>query len=270
MQQLTWRGSGPDFGLNWGGRGWRLNVNEPYHGLLLETGESAPSLLALDLLAGPERCDRAAFTRNTLVDFERYRSSVRATYAPPSWGGVLVRASWLALPPGTVDLEIQLSASSVGELDGLEVGVASRLDPAAPSESAAPALYVESRDQSAASSVGDGREPLVRLCQFKVLSERQPLEPCLFASQDGTGDLCYAEMVHPDDLARRVFNVPFPQTDAPVPVGSVRYALFGLAIEKGVILRARLRGCWFHSTDPDKYSRSLYQEFLNQPPPLGP
>ncbi len=181
-----------------------------------------------------------------------------------------MRASWLALADETVDLEIQLSASSVGELDGLEIGISSRLDPAALSESAAPVFYVEARDQSAAFSVGDGREPLVRLCQFKMLSESQPLAPCLYPPPGGSSDNYYAEMVHPDDLARRVFTAPFPQAGATVAGGSVRYALFGLAIEKGVILRARLRGCWFHSRDPQEHTRSLYQEFLHQSPPLGP
>ena len=222
MQQLTWQGSGPDFGLLWGERTWRLNVNEPHHGLRLEPGGSVPSLLALDRLAGPARCDPAAFSSKTLVEYERYRSSVRATYAPPSWGGALVRASWLALADETVDLEIQLSASSVGELDGLEIGISSRLDPAALSESAAPVFYVEARDQSAAFSVGDGREPLVRQCQFKMLSESQPLAPCLYPPPGGSSDLYYAEMVHPDDLARRVFTTPFPPAGATVAGGSVR------------------------------------------------
>ena len=38
-----------------------------------------------------------------------------------------MRASWTASAGDAVDLEIQISASSVGELDGLEVGVVSRL-----------------------------------------------------------------------------------------------------------------------------------------------
>ena len=70
---------------------------------------------------------------------------VRATYAPPGWGGLVVRASWSAALGDAVDLEIQLSASSVGELDGVEVGVVSRLDRAADEEAAA-ALLVEAHE----------------------------------------------------------------------------------------------------------------------------
>jgi hypothetical protein len=37
-----------------------------------------------------------------------------------------------------------------------------------------------------------------------------------------------------------------------------------------VILRARLRGCWFHSADPRAKLALLYQDFLANPLPLGP
>ena len=276
MDERLWKASGPDFTLFWGGRDWTLNVYDPRGGLRLKTGESLPQLLALDRLAAPMRSDLEAFTRNTLVSFERYRSSVRATYAPFSWGGIQVRAAWIAAAHDAVDLEIQLSASSVGELEGLEVGVHSRLDPAAPEDSNAPLFYMEARDAAAAHSKGDGREPDLRLRQFAVLSDAKPLRPSLHPphSSAGTGEVApgqfYTEMVHPDDLFRRVLTEPIPAESATVPGGSIRYALFGLELEKGVILRARLRGQWFHSADPENQAAALYQDFLRQPPPLGP
>ena len=71
--------------------------------------DTPTKLLALDRLAVPGRCDFEAFSAKTLVGFERYRSSVRATFAPPSWGGLLVRASWSAAAGDVVDLEVQVS-----------------------------------------------------------------------------------------------------------------------------------------------------------------
>jgi hypothetical protein len=277
--ETLWNGTGPVFTLFWGGRDWTLNVEDPRNGLRLQTGESLPRLLAPDRLAAPKRCDRDAFTRKTLVAFERYRSSVQATYAPRSWGGIQVRAAWTARAQhDTLDLEIQLSASSVGELDGLEVGVTSRLDPAAPEDSEAPRFYVEARDAAAAFAVGDGREPDVHLCGFAILSDDRPLRPSLHPPRDtpsagaasSAPGLFYAEMAHPDDLFRRVFTEPIPAESLTVPGGSIRYALFGLELEKGVILRARLRGQWLRSANPQEEAAALYQEFLRQPPPLGP
>ncbi len=272
MEEREWEGSGPEFTLFWGGRDWTLSVEDPGAGLRLKTGESLPRLLALDRLAAPERCDFQAFTSQTLIAFEKYRSSIRATYAPRSWGGTQVRAAWIAAAHDAVDLELQLSASSVGELEGgLEVGVRSRLDPAAPEDSVAPLFYVEARDSAAAYAVGDGREPGVRLCELTILSDVKPLRPSLHPPRDGGSGLYYAEMVHPDDLFRRVLTEPIPPgRNATVPCGSIRYALFGLALEKGVILRARLRGQWFRSANPQEETAALYRAFLRQPPPLGP
>ena len=51
---------------------------------------------------------------------------------------------------------------------------------------------------------------------------------------------------------------------------STRYGLFGHDLEKGVVLRARLRAVWIRSQTPDVDARALFEEFLREPPPLGP
>ena len=66
------------------------------------------------------------FTPATLVSVERYRARVQATFAPPGWGGLTVRAAWSPSCGGAgVDLEVQASASSVGLLRDVEVIVQS-------------------------------------------------------------------------------------------------------------------------------------------------
>ena len=63
-------------------------------------------------------------------------------------------------------------------------------------------------------------------------------------------------MIHPDDGTRR---------DAV----RVRYGLFGYDLERGVVLRGRLRGIWLaHRPDGAEVARRL-DEFLREPPPLG-
>jgi hypothetical protein len=48
------------------------------------------------------------------------------------------------------------------------------------------------------------------------------------------------------------------------------YQLFGHDLEKGVILRARLRGLWLNSETPDVQALAAYEQFLGEPLPLGP
>jgi hypothetical protein len=250
VDESGWSGSGPEFTLFRGGREWTLKVDGARPGLSLETRELPSKLLSLDRLAGLTRCDSEAFTAATLVEFERYRSSVRATFAPPSWGGLKVRASWSASSGGdAVDLEIQLSASSVGELESLEVGVVTHLGSL-------------KGDESLAGAPDSGQLPGVPPARL--------LRPSLWRAPWGPVDLFYAEMVHPDDLARKIADQPIPEGETLSPFSGAHYALFGLALEKGVILRARLRGCWFRSSSPRATVAALYDDFLANPLPLGP
>jgi hypothetical protein len=271
VHELPWRGSGPEFTLSWCGRPWSLVVDATAPGLCREDDENRWKLLSLDRLAGPHRSDHEAFTAQTLIGMERYRDSVRATYAPPGWDGLVVRASWSATARGAIDLEVQVSASSVGELEGLEVGVLSRFDPArGEAISALPASRVEPRDAASAALTYDGREPLHVLRELTTLPVARPLSPRVYPFSGAPDDLFYVEMAHPDDVARRISAELIPEGSALALSCATRYGLFGHALEKGVILRARLRGIWLRTTNVEAELQSLYQDFLRGPLPLGP
>jgi hypothetical protein len=265
VHESPWRGSGPEFTLSWSARQWALRVDDPGPGLCLAQAGAHTKLLALDRLAVPGRCDFEPFSAKTLVGYERYRATVRATFAPESWGGLLVRASWSAAAEDVVDLEVQITASSVGELEGLEIGVVSRLDFRPSDLRTATPTSVEARDSASLSEYDSPGSSGAARCDVQFFSATHPLRPSVFPSIAGSDDLCYVEMAHPDDLARRTSF-----ESAAVPGRLVRYALFGLALEKGVVLRARLRGCWARSQSPEHDAAVFYQSFLRQPPPLGP
>jgi hypothetical protein len=270
VDESPWQGSGPEFTLCWGSRQWILKVDDPCPGLCLTQAESPTKLLSLDRLTLPARCDFEAFSRETLVHYERYRRSVQATFAPPSWRGLMVRASWSAVASELVDLEVQLSASSVGELEGLEAGVVSRLGLSSSDLQTAPAVSVEARDKALLSEYDPRRAADAAPLEVHLISATHPLRPTFFPAPAGPDDLHYVEMAHPDDVARRVSLESIPERSAAVSGRSVRYALFGLALERGVVLRARLRGCWIRSRNPEQDTAALYQQFLLEPPPLGP
>src|SRR4029077_2155696 len=108
VPERHWEGSGPEFALPWGGRSWTLNVDEAEPGPRYKGNHSVSKLLSLHGLAAAGRFETHVFTPATLVFVERYRSRVQATFAPPGWGGLIVRAAWSPACAGEgLDLEVQ-------------------------------------------------------------------------------------------------------------------------------------------------------------------
>jgi hypothetical protein len=73
-------------------------------------------------------------------------------------------------------------------------------------------------------------------------------------------------MAHPDDVARWICEGDRTASFTP----TFRYGLFGHDLEKGVVLRGRLRGAWITTRDLKAESIRRMDEFLHEPPPLGP
>jgi hypothetical protein len=73
-------------------------------------------------------------------------------------------------------------------------------------------------------------------------------------------------MVHPDDVARRI-----TESGKPTSVGNTtRYGVFGHDLERGIVLRARLRGVWTQSPTARDDALAMFDQFRAEPPPLGP
>jgi hypothetical protein len=79
----------------------------------------------------------------------------------------------------------------------------------------------------------------------------------------------YVEMVHPHDAARRIVLSAEPPHPTFGRALAIRYGLLGLDLEKGVVVRARLRGLWVPDADLDEVVRSAFRQFVDLPPPLG-
>jgi hypothetical protein len=227
-------------------------------------------LLSLHGLKAPGRFEDRVFTGTTLVGVDRYRSRIQATYAPGDWGGLTVRAAWSPSCNGAgVDLEVQASASSVGLLHDIEVMVESRWERSA-ARAAETRRLVLPRDARAAALSYDGREPAGDLRSLVTLALSD--SPRFHAvSPPGPADrLSYLEMVAPNDVARLVHTrLNLGQSPSAETIG-LTYGLFGHEFEKGVVFRARLRGCWVRSETTPEEANELYRQFLDEPPPLGP
>jgi len=250
-----WEPSNGSWAIRWGGSVWTLDQTEGRFGPRADDGSNR-RLLTLEGLAATGGREDGVFAADSLVNVERLHSRLFATFAPKGWHGLTVRAAWGPSRDGRgLDLEVQAITSSVGELEKLEILVGSTW-----SAAGANSIIVEPRDRRSASLSYDGRETIETLRRLTTLpipqSETAAFAPLVVA--DGAGR--YLEMVHPYDAARRCVAKAGGETIA------ARYALFGFDLEKGVVLRGRLRGVQIDdSADVD----SERQRFLSEPPPLG-
>ncbi|HEV3166072.1 MAG TPA: hypothetical protein VGZ22_18740 [Isosphaeraceae bacterium] len=260
-----WIGDGPAFEVAWGGQRWSLFLGDERPGLRVAGNQPGP-LLALEGLASAGRFDPAALTGMTLVGSERRFERVEATYAPPGWGGLVVRAAWSPSGDDGMDLEVQVQASSLGELKAVEVKLVSQFADPAPTPQTSPRLasrWVEPRDARSAALSYDGREPDLRGLTTLPPREAAFHSPRLVPGPAGDGWL-YAEMVHPDDVTRRIREGGRTMAQA----HTTHYGLFGHDLEKGVVLRARLRALWLRSEDAKEAALDQFEQFLQAEPPL--
>jgi hypothetical protein len=226
-------------------------------------------LLVLEGWSQAGHHDGSAFSAESLVDSTVIRDRFEVTYESAGWNGLAIRANWRPTKGRAgVDLEIQASVGTAAVLRQVEIHVSSRWPGGIGDAPWSRAIWVEPRAAETAPHTHDGGEAAPWLARLGTLagteSRASGFGPLVVSSG---GRLYYVEMAHPDDVARRIVE----SADAAAsPWRRIhRYGLLGHDIEKGIVLRARLRGLWIESDAPAEEAESLYQEFLREPPPLG-
>jgi hypothetical protein len=277
VADLVWLGDGPVFTIEAGARPWQLDLGSSHPCLAWSDQRSSARLLGLDHVAAVGWRDESAFAGGSLASFECHRGRIQAIFAPPEWPGLNIRAAWGPTPDRDgFDLEVQVWSTSTGVFRRLEAAIASSW-----SESAGrpvnPGRYsVEPRDVHAAALSYDGRESaeVLRWLSTRPVPAASPheLEPVCFPipGPSPRGARYYLEMVRPSDCARRIVGVCQADDDRPGRGQSMRYGLFGHDLEKGVVLRGRLRGVWLSSPVDQGEAQRRYEAFLAEPPALGP
>jgi hypothetical protein len=250
-----WDGSGSEYAIDWGGSRWVLKLDDARPGLRAEDGEIGP-LLALEGLSAAGRSDAEATSGRSLAQVEERLGRIEATYAPEGWDELTLRAAWSSPAEDVMDLEIQVSTRSVGRLHAVEARVLSML-----SAPPGPGVHrsVEPRDPRAAGLTYDGRE--ADLAEL-VTGPPEPIRTPWLAPKSGREGWTYAELVHPDDASRRIL-------EGRLPFSTCRYGLFGFDLERGVVLRARLRGLWLRKSEAMSAAERHLDAFLQEPPPLS-
>ncbi len=275
MTDREWQGDGPNFLIEAAGRRWSLDLRQPQPGLRWSDGHDSARLLALHHIAAPGRRDERAFEGSSLVSLEHHRGRVQATFVPRAWHGLTVRATWEPTPhEDGFDLEVQASVTSPGVLRRVEVVIASSWSGATGDRPPAVAYRVEPRDVHAAALSYDGREPpgvLHSLTTLPIPSDFPDTpSPHIHREPRPPRNRWYIEMVQPNDCARRIVGEGSAGADTVAGGLSIRHGLFGHDLEKGVVLRGRIRGIWIDSPSPEPEARRRLEAFVSEPPPLGP
>jgi hypothetical protein len=237
--------------------------------------DSGDYALSLAGVAATGFFDAEAVSGKSLVKTELLGDRIQATYAASNRGGLEVRASWSPTPRRDgIDLEVQVSASSVGQLKSLETYVSSGIGGPVDALGMQPAISVQPRDSKAAALSYDGRMSLADLCALTTLPlcESDRAYPMRLVAQGpgGGSDRRYLELAHPHDVARRIVWAPQPLASGNDSPLQIQYGLFGHDLEKGVVIRARMRGLWVRSDVAAAVPRRVVADFLEAPPPLGP
>jgi hypothetical protein len=93
-------------------------------------------------------------------------------------------------------------------------------------------------------------------------SDVSEVEPGAFAVRFGDANYCWLEMIHPSDDCQSV--VETLSRDGV----EIRHELFRRRLEKGVILRARVRGALVRNTLATEIATTAYERFASAEPPL--
>ena len=91
----------------------------------------------------------------------------------------------------------------------------------------------------------------------------QPARQCCWLFRLPNQRLSYAEMVHPQDVVEDELICRETQRQY-----QLRHRLFATRLEKGVILRARVRGVLLPREHDAEMAAAAYAEFIDAPPPL--
>jgi hypothetical protein len=277
VTDLQWQGDGPVFTIADDDRLWRLELDAPRPGLSWSSRQVGARLLGLEHVATVGRRDESAFGAASLVSFERHRGRLQAIYAPRDWPGLNIRAAWAPTPDRDgFDLEVQVWSTSAGVFRRLEVAIASRWSRPWTSRLRAGFYSVEPRDVQAAALSYDGREPAEVLRLLVTRPVRPPsaegLQPAYFrvTGLPSRSQRWYHEIVQPNDCARRISGHVVTEGEPATEIVSSRYGLFGHDLEKGVVLRGRLRSVLLSHASSQAELRRRYETFLGEPPALGP
>jgi hypothetical protein len=229
---------------------YELDSARPHDGFTKITvaGQSLPAARLLGLVG---------LSSAASIDMRPRESYVRgpdliATYEESRQAPIRVDCLWRAMPPGVAD---QVLAT-------IDLVVSVRT------------CAFDSHPELAVASVVPANEILRLQCLGPADWTPQSLGPATIVPDSGTGclllriagsDLSYVEMVHPADFQYDELQ----PTESGGQAARVTHRLFRTNLEKGVILRGRVRGIFLKRFADLEIAAQCYAAFAGADPPLG-
>ena len=236
MAGIDWAtDDGPGGWRIWGGRPWSVRLDDPTPGLSPLASSPPVRLLAI-LGASVAGEPDAGIVPVEVVVHEVAQGDVVTSYRVVVGGEVAIRAAWSAAPGvDGVDLEIEVGTRTVGLVRRLNLVLGSQW----PASSRVESLPVPGPE--AAGSV------------LLPPAARSRITRAAFPDVPGWS---YVEMAS-----------PFGLLDGPVDsqAAGTRYRYFGNDLERGVILRARIRGVWVPGVASAELAMRLWEQFADSP-----
>lgn len=235
-----------------------LDMTRSQPGLIDEAG-AVGRVLALEGVLAVGRSDETAFSAESLISCELRGNRVIATYRPIGWSELEVQATWTAQSDIAVGLEVQIVTRSVGELKQLEVTVAADWKG---QTGLFETIGITPRDALSAQMSYDGRmRDLEHVMTESFAASQNPVRWWM-SSTSPMDDPKFVSMFFGEDVSRCI-TLPSDQETGQ------RYCCFGHDLERGVVLRARIRGLWLPDDGIATRAEAEALAFANEPLPLG-
>ena len=251
MAGAFWQRTGHSVILQFGEMRAAVDLAQPRHGL----GDPvvAGQNLATARLLGVATSPKANAADAGLIEDHVRGSDLAVAYEESEQPSMRVDVLWRATPPSAMDRF----------LAAVDLIVSVRTE-----------LLHRCCELSACSSVPSTE--VLRLRDFTTWTPLSPTTttPVAICPEDGTGclllrfpglDLTYVEMIHPADFQHDTVGGNGPEG----PASRITHHLFRTNLEKGVILRARVRGVFLSSRDDAKVAAQCYAAFAAAAPPLS-
>jgi hypothetical protein len=257
MQSPTWHLDYPCARFELDRLSATVDLSRPEHGLtgLRADGNELPGAELLGLACPAAHGGEA---NEPLECYQRGPDLIAAYGESPGWP-IRVDALWRAAAAATAPVQ----AAGVLALVDLVVSVRTELPDSWP-ELAVRSAIPAAEFLRLAGAESARFEPYRDILAGPLVLEAEGGPGSLLARLPGVA-LSYAEMVHPADFRRSELR----RHGASASAIEVRHGLFAERLEKGVILRARVRGILMDRPGDARQAAACYAAFAAAEPPLG-
>jgi hypothetical protein len=239
--------------------GATIDLSQPARGLAVSISDIAPNQFALQTL-GIEIGDKKTLSHARLDAYVRGPDLV-ATYDESPPAQLRTQGYWRIVAPA--EFATHDASAVVAAFDLILSVNTSLLDNNPQSRVSSKIAAIETVFELVADAAGKPAFREVDLAKSSSTAGRidRTLGTGCFVARIGTSEFSFVQMVHPVDFGGAILDV----NQQPL---AISHQLFQQRLEKGVILRARVRAAVLRRRDDLSTAQAAYERFANAEPPL--